>query len=91
MWPHAWGQQYWEEGPVEQIWSWVYTGELGTLSKEVCATLKTIIQVSYLEHLVLLTEVPLNPCSNHDIAAQILFDTFNVLALFTSVQAVLSL
>jgi hypothetical protein len=38
-----------------------------------------------------LTEAPLNPRSNRDVAAQILFDTFNVPALFTSVQAVLSL
>lgn len=40
---------------------------------------------------MLLTEAPLNPRSNRDIAAQIFFDTFNVPALFTSVQAVLAL
>jgi len=40
---------------------------------------------------VLLTEAPLNPRSNRDIAAQIFFDTFNVPALYISVQAVLSL
>lgn len=40
---------------------------------------------------MLLTEAPLNPRSNRDVAAQIFFDTFNVPALFTSVQAVLSL
>jgi actin-related protein len=33
----------------------------------------------------------LNPRENRDIAAQILFETFNVPALYTSVQAVLSL
>jgi actin-related protein len=38
-----------------------------------------------------LTEAPLNPRSNRDVAAQIFFDTFNVPALFTSVQAVLAL
>ena len=43
------------------------------------------------QHPVLLTEAPLNPRSNRDVAAQIFFDTFNVPALFTSVQAVLSL
>lgn len=43
------------------------------------------------QHPVLLTEAPLNPRSNRDIAAQIFFDTFNVPALFTSVQAVLAL
>jgi centractin len=43
------------------------------------------------KHPVLLTEAPLNPRSNRDVAAQIFFDTFNVPALFLSVQAVLSL
>lgn len=44
-----------------------------------------------LQHPVLLTEPPLNPRENRDTAAQILFETFNVPALYTSVQAVLSL
>ncbi|KAJ7293592.1 actin-related protein [Mycena rebaudengoi] len=61
---------------MEAIWNWVYAEELGTLSEE---------------HPVLLTEAPLNPRSNREVAAQIFFDTFNVPALFTSVQAVLSL
>src|SRR5689334_3533518 len=43
------------------------------------------------QHPVLLTEPPLNPRENRDVAAQILFETFNVPALYTSVQAVLSL
>lgn len=43
------------------------------------------------QHPVLLTEAPLNPRLNRDVAAQIFFDTFNVPALFNSVQAVLSL
>lgn len=38
-----------------------------------------------------MTEPPLNPRSNRDTAAQILFETFNVPALHTSIQAVLSL
>ena len=38
-----------------------------------------------------MTEAPLNPRQNRDIAAQIFFETFNVPAFFTSVQAVLSL
>lgn len=40
---------------------------------------------------MLLTEPPLNPRSNRDTAAQVLFETFNVPALHTSIQAVLSL
>jgi centractin len=40
---------------------------------------------------VLLTEAPLNPRNNRELAAQMFFETFNVPALFTSIQAVLSL
>ncbi|TIB44273.1 hypothetical protein E3P81_03565 [Wallemia ichthyophaga] len=61
---------------MERIWSHIYADELKALSEE---------------HPVLLTEAPLNPRQNRDIAAQIFFETFNVPALFTSVQAVLSL
>ncbi|CAK5280535.1 unnamed protein product [Mycena citricolor] len=61
---------------MERIWNWVYAEELGTLSEE---------------HPVLLTEAPLNPRANREYAAQLLFETFNVPALYISVQAVLSL
>ncbi|KAI9883176.1 MAG: Actin-like protein [Watsoniomyces obsoletus] len=61
---------------MERIWQFVYTDELKTLSEE---------------HPVLLTEAPLNPRGNRETAAQILFETFNVPALYTSIQAVLSL
>ncbi|KAL9620952.1 MAG: hypothetical protein Q9160_004605 [Pyrenula sp. 1 TL-2023] len=61
---------------MERIWQFVYEQELKTLSEE---------------HPVLLTEPPLNPKRNRDIAAQILFEQFNVPALYTSIQAVLSL
>lgn len=61
---------------MERIWQYVYTDELKTLSEE---------------HPVLLTEAPLNPRTNRETAAQILFETFNVPALYTSIQAVLSL
>ncbi|KAH8926022.1 actin-like protein [Atractiella rhizophila] len=61
---------------MERIWTHVYSEELRTLSEE---------------HPVLLTEAPLNPYRNRDMAAQIFFETFNVPALFISVQAVLAL
>lgn len=40
---------------------------------------------------MLLTEPPLNPRSNRDIGAQLMFEAFNVPALYMSIQAVLSL
>ncbi|KAJ3052781.1 Actin-2 [Rhizophlyctis rosea] len=61
---------------MERIWHYIYSEELKTLSEE---------------HPVLLTEAPLNPRANREQAAQILFETFNVPALFMSIQAVLSL
>ncbi|KAI9694561.1 MAG: Actin-like protein [Bathelium mastoideum] len=61
---------------MERIWQYVYSEELKTLSEE---------------HPVLLTEPPLNPRTNRDTAAQVLFETFNIPALYTSIQAILSL
>ena len=43
------------------------------------------------QHPVLLTEAPLNPKKNREKAAEVFFETFNVPALYISVQAVLSL
>ncbi|OMH81305.1 Actin-2 [Zancudomyces culisetae] len=61
---------------MEKIWSHIYTEELKTVPEE---------------HPVLLTEAPLNPDKTREAAAQILFETFNVPALYFSIQAVLSL
>ncbi|CAG8519742.1 9346_t:CDS:2 [Acaulospora colombiana] len=61
---------------MERIWKYIYEEELKTASEE---------------HPVLLTEAPLNPRKNREDAAQMFFETFNVPALFTSIQAVLSL
>lgn len=40
---------------------------------------------------MLLTEAPINPLKNREKAAEVFFETFNVPALFVSMQAVLSL
>ena len=61
---------------MEKIWTYIYEQELKTLSEE---------------HPVLLTEPPLNPKQNRDMAAQVLFEQFNVPAVYMGVQAVLSL
>lgn len=62
---------------MERIWSYVYSKDQLTTFSE--------------EHPVLLTEAPLNPRKNREKAAEIFFETFNVPALFVSMQAVLSL
>ncbi|KAF5117504.1 hypothetical protein DV495_003277 [Geotrichum candidum] len=61
---------------MERIWQYVYSDELRILSEE---------------HPVLLTEAPLNPRANREQAAQVFFETFNVPALYLSIQAVLAL
>jgi len=60
---------------MEAIWNYTYS-ELKCQSEE---------------HPVLLTEAPLNPTKNREKAAELFFETFNVPALFVSIQAVLSL
>ncbi|KAK9447401.1 actin family [Limtongia smithiae] len=62
---------------MERVWSYVYSD--------------SGLKVQSEEHPVLLTEAPLNPRGNRRRAAEIFFETFNVPALFVSLQAVLAL
>ncbi|XP_041968772.1 alpha-centractin [Aricia agestis] len=62
---------------MERVWNYIYSkDQLSTFSEE---------------HPVLLTEAPMNPRRNREKAAEVFFETFNVPALFLSMQAVLSL
>ncbi|XP_065828346.1 alpha-centractin-like [Oscarella lobularis] len=64
---------------MEQIWHHVFSkDQLNLVNSEG-------------EHPILLTEAPLNPRPNREKAAEVFFESFNVPALYISIQAVLSL
>jgi actin beta/gamma 1 len=61
---------------MEKIWHYTFHNDL---------------RVNPSDHPVLLTEPPMNPDSNRQKMAEIMFNTFNVPAMYVSMQAVLSL
>ncbi|TFJ87270.1 hypothetical protein NSK_001602 [Nannochloropsis salina CCMP1776] len=65
----------WQE--MEQVWGHLYSRDNLNVPSE--------------DHPVLLTEAPLNPLVNREKASEVLFESFNVPAIFLAPQAILSL
>ncbi|XP_064418444.1 actin-3-like isoform X1 [Latimeria chalumnae] len=61
---------------MEKIWNHVYTTDL---------------EIRPSEKPVLITETPLNPLNNREKMTQLLFETFNVPAMYAAIQAMLAL